>query len=107
MFFLEINKYQDVVPEKLYDNRGNLNIMWSWYYLSGHDVKQGENIIINARQEPVWPPHVATQTRSMIELFQANSHTYPEPVRHYTYKSIVFSLLELLLWYKDFITNYK
>ena len=103
---LKKNKNQDIVPEELY-NHGDLSILWSWFYLSGMNVKKNGSIILRARKESVWPSHVSNLTRSMIEIFQENSHDYPEPVRHYTYKSTVFALLELLLWYKYFITDYK
>ncbi|HBQ61811.1 MAG TPA: hypothetical protein DD671_19950 [Balneolaceae bacterium] len=104
---LERNKRQDVVPELLYNDKGDLSILWSWFYLSGMAVKSGDDIIIQARKNPVWPSHISKLTKSMIDIFQEASHDYPEDVHHYTYKSVVFALLELLLWYKTFITNYN
>lgn len=104
---LEVNKHQDIVPEKLYNPKGDLSILWSWFYLSGKNVEHQKDIVIHKRSESVWPSHIANLTRGMIEIFQENSHDYPEDVHHYTYKSVVFALLELMLWHKDFITNYK
>ncbi|MEX1013539.1 MAG: hypothetical protein WDZ80_00060, partial [Candidatus Paceibacterota bacterium] len=104
---LEVDKHQNIVPEKLYNHKGDLSILWSWFYLSGHDVEHGDSTVISKRSEPVWPSHISNLTRGMIEIFQENSHDYPEDVHHYTYKSVVYALLELLLWYKDFISKYK
>ncbi len=101
------NKKQDLVPEALYNNNDNLSISWSWFYLSGFDVKQGEDIVIPARDEAVWPSHIAKVTKMLVDITQEGSHDYPENVHHYAYKSIVFALLELLLWYKNFIKEYN
>ena len=103
----ESNKNQDIVPEKLFNQKGDLSILWSWFYLSGKNVEHHGSVIILKRPESVWPSHIANLTRGMIEIFQENSHDYPEDVHHYTYKSVVYALLELMLWYKEFITNYK
>lgn len=104
---LERNKHQDVVPEKLYNERGDLSILWSWYYLSGMEVRKDNDVIIEARNEPVWPSHIKNLVKSMVDIFQEGSHDYAEDVHHYAYKSTVYALLELLLWYKEFILKYK
>lgn len=104
---LEKNKYQDIVPEDLYNQKGDLSILWSWFYLSGRDVVFKGTLVIPKRSKPVWPSHISNLTRGMIEIFQENSHDYPEEVHHYTYKSVVYALLELMLWYKNFIKNYS
>ncbi|OAN62425.1 hypothetical protein A8B79_02415 [Balneola sp. EhC07] len=101
------NKNQDIVPAGLYDRADKLSISWSWFYLSGYDVKQGNEVVINARSEAVWPSHIANLSKMMIEITQEGSHDYPEDVHHYAYKSTVFALLELLLWYKEFMQNYS
>ncbi len=109
---LEKNKYQDVVPLSLFNDNEKLSITWSWYYLSGKDVKENagkenERIKIQARNEPVWPLHIANLTKMMVDTTQEGSHDYPEDVHHYAYKSTVFALLELMLWYKQFIQTYE
>ncbi|MCH2449212.1 MAG: hypothetical protein MK198_03615 [Gracilimonas sp.] len=104
---LSKNRDQDIVPEFLYDQNGNLSILWSQLYLSGKEIYRSTESNIPARSESVWPSHISSLTKSMMDIFQEGSHDYPEDVHHYTYKSVVFALLELLLWYKTFITNYN
>lgn len=104
---LKRNNNQDIVHERLYDHNGNLSILWSWLYLSGKEVRKDNTIEIAARSEPVWPEHISYIVKSMIDTFQTTSHDYADDINHYAYKSIVFALLELLLWYKEFIQEYS
>ncbi|NBC04881.1 MAG: hypothetical protein GVY20_14400 [Bacteroidetes bacterium] len=102
------NKKQDIVPIELFDRYDeSLNITGSSFYLSGHPVKKGDTVIIESRGEAVWPEHVAALAKMLVEITHQNSHDYPEDIHHYTYKSVVYALLELLLWYKNFIKNYS
>ena len=102
-----VNKHQDIVPDALFGGSDELNITGSYFYLSGFDVKRGEDIYIRGRGESVWPEHIANLANLIVQITHQNSHDYPEDVHHYTYKSVVYALLELMLWYKEFITNYK
>jgi len=102
-----VNKHQDIVPDALFGDNDELNITGSYYYLSGFDVKRGDEIFIRRRVEVVWPDHIVSLANLIVQITQQNSHDYPEDVHHYTYKSVVYALLELMLWYKNFITNYK
>lgn len=103
----EKNKFQDIVHDDLFDWEEKLNITGSYYYLSGFPVKQGSDVIIKKRNESVWPVHIKSLADMLIQITHTNSHDYPENVHHYTYKSVVNALLELLLWYKEFISSYK
>lgn len=100
------NKNQDIVPDLLFSENGKLNITGSYHYLSGNDVTQGGQTLMKARNEAVWPDHISQLANLMIQISHKNSHDYPEDVHHYAYKSSVFALLEILLWYKNFIKNY-
>lgn len=107
-----VNKDQDIVHDDLFNENGNLNISWSYHYLSGKDIKinfgtRNEKIVINSRGKEAWPRHIESAVDYILRVSNPNSHPYPEDVHHYTYKSVVYALLELMLWYKDFITNYK
>lgn len=104
---LEVNAHQNIVPDALFGPGEDLNITGSYYYLSGHDVKRGNEVIIRKRDEAVWPDHVTNLVNVIVQITHQNSHDYPEDVHHYAYKSIVYAFLELMLWYKEFITNYK
>jgi len=104
---VNINKHQDIVPDALFGVNEELNITGSYFYLSGFDVKRGDAVFIRGRGETVWPDHIATLANLIVHITHQNSHDYPEDVHHYAYKSVVYALLELLLWYKEFITNYK
>ena len=102
-----VNKHQEIVPGALFGSNDDLNITGSYYYLSGYDVKRGDEIFIRRSGEAVWPDHISTLANLIVQITHQNSHDYPEDVHHYTYKSVVYALLELMLWYKEFITNYK
>jgi len=102
-----VNKDQDIVHDDLFGPGDALNITGSYYYLSGHDVRRGDEIYIRRRDEAVWPDHISNLANLLVQITHQNSHDYPEDVHHYTYKSVVYALLELLLWYKEFIQNYK
>lgn len=104
---LEANINQNVVPDALFGPGDELNITGSYYYLSGFDVKRGDEIFIRRRDEQIWPDHISNLANLVVQITHQNSHDYPEDVHHYTYKSVVYALLELILWYKEFITNYK
>jgi len=107
-----LNKQQDIVHIDLFNKNDELKISWSFHYLSGRDVKLNagkvdEKTVIDHRGEAVWPAHVESAVDYILKVSNPNSHDYPEDVHHYTYKSVVYALLELMLWYKEFITNYK
>jgi hypothetical protein len=104
---LEANKHQDIVHDDLFGPGDSLNITGSYFYLSGYDVKRGDTIYINGRGQSVWPGHVSNLANLIVQVTHLNSHDYPEDVHHYAYKSVVYALLELMLWYKEFIKKYK
>jgi len=101
------NKYQDYVHQELF-NGNQVNIKGSWFYFSGKPVKWSGKTKISAREKSVWPEHIKNITSGFVDLIQTESHDYEEDVTHYAYKSAVYALLELLIWYKNFcITNFN
>ncbi len=76
-------------------------------FLDDNNSNQSDEIIIPSRGDSVWPSHIAKVTKMLIDITQEGFHDYPEDVHHYAYKSTVFALLELLLWYKNFIKEYN
>ncbi|PAU95379.1 hypothetical protein CK503_04070 [Aliifodinibius salipaludis] len=102
---------QDLVPLDLFygDNDERVNIKGSWFYFSGMEIRdRNGRTIVSQRSEPVFPEHIKNLTSGFVDLVQTESHDYPEPVTKYAYRSAVNTLLELLLWYKNFcIENFK
>ena len=98
------DRNQDFVPLGIfsgsYDEK--VNIKGSWFYFSGNKVKRKHKPPIPKRSEPVFPEHIKNLTNGFVDLIQTESHDYPEEVTHYAYKSAVFALLELLVWYNNF-----
>lgn len=100
----ETDKDQDFVHRKIFSgpNHEHVNIKGSWFYFSGMEVKRNGKTFIKERSEPVFPEHIKNLTSGFVDLIQTESHDYPEEVTHYAYKSAVFALLELLVWYNNF-----
>ena len=90
-------KNKGLIPNEIY---GNLE--WTWRYLSGMSVNIGTRQNPNNLQVPaMFPPHISKNIKTVEELSSTISHNYSENVTIYAYKSAVFALLEVLLWFKN------
>lgn len=100
---------QSFFPSKLLNaeqnNRPNLG--FSEFYLSGRDVKNAGMIMIQ-RIQPIMPEYISRIYGSVLSCCQIFSHKAPQKIYHFAYKSVVFGLLEILLWYRDYVAfKYK
>jgi len=102
------NKTQDIIHRELFNDQYELLNIWGAHnYLSGKTVNlRGSDESISARNKPVWPGFIEDLSILILSISQRNSHK-TDPINHYGYNSITFALLELLLWYKNFIKDYK
>jgi hypothetical protein len=108
--FNAIRKFLEQIYRKIKEkNTNNIpdelvgNLEWTWRYLSG--------MLVNARirnqqisfqsNSPLFTPNIISATKFIEELTSTNSHNYSGT--SYIYKSVVFALLELLLWFKGFM----
>jgi hypothetical protein len=90
-----------LIPDNVYFGRANsINLDWTWLYLSGRPVKLQNNTTITAPQA-LFPKHIGILIKSFEENTSTISHIYVPSVEIYAYKSTVFSLLEILLWFKE------
>jgi hypothetical protein len=95
------NKDTNLIPDEIYYGRGGIgiNLEWTWRYLSGMRVD------INGIPRPfqsnaLFPEHISKNVKTVEELSSTISHHYSKDVTTYAYKSAVFALLEILLWFK-------
>lgn len=92
------------VPDALLNTtqNGRPNLGFSEYYLTGRDVKNS-GVILIPKVPPVITDHIARIYSSVINCCQIFSHNTTQKHTQYAYKSTVFGLLEILLWYKDYL----
>ncbi len=87
------------IPDELV---GNLESMW--IYLSGRHANSrvSNNVFqISNRNNIIFSPAISSTVKLLEEWTSTNSHSYSGT--SYIYKSVVFALLELLLWFKGFM----
>jgi len=99
---IDKNFVPDVLLNPIQDNRPNLT--YSEFYLTGRDVKNGTTVLI-ARVAPIMTGHIARLYSSIVNCCQIFSHNSTQKHTQYAYKSTVFGLLEILFWYKDYLTT--
>ncbi len=94
-------KDTNLIPDEVYYGRGGIgiNLEWTWRYLSGMLVNV-DRTLPPFQSAPIFPEHISKNVKTVEELSSTISHHYPEDVTTYAYKSAVFALLEILLWFK-------
>jgi hypothetical protein len=75
-----------------------LNLEAIWVYLSGRPTKLRNPERTLPAVSPLLLPHESAFVKAIEETTSANSHSYLGT--SYAYKSVVFALLEQLLWFK-------
>lgn len=86
------------IPDELV---GNLESMWR--YLSGMRTNSRVSNISFQIPNRIFNPTISSTIKLLEEWTSNNSHTYSGS--SYIYKSVVFALLEILLWFKDFMVR--
>lgn len=91
----------DALLNPAQNNRPNLR--YSELYLTGREVRIGATTI--PRVNPIMVDHIGWIYSSIVNCCQIFSHNATQKHSQYAYQSTVFGLLEVLLWYKDYLTN--
>lgn len=91
----------DVLLNPTQNNRPNLK--YSELYLTGREVRIGATTV--PRVSTIMIDHIGWIYSSIVNCCQIFSHNTTQKHTQYAYKSTVFGLLEVLLWYKDYLTN--
>jgi hypothetical protein len=106
--FNALRKVLEAVYERLKDKnlvhkKVSGNLEWTWLYLSGKSVNVGTKVKEDflPKIQAVFPPHISQNVKTVKELASSDSHYNSDSVTNYTYKSAVFALLAILLWFKS------
>lgn len=98
--FISLNQtHNQLIPNRCIipiQNRPNLT--WVWHYLRGEVRYPDRTSEINTN--PLSNYYLALIS-FLQEITDINSHNYPANPSDYAYKSTVFALLEMLLWFKS------
>jgi hypothetical protein len=89
---------------------GRPNLKCCEIYFSGRPVDLTKCGGIGSIQAPmeIMPPHISRIFTMLVDNSSILSHNYTFSVTNYSYKSIVFGLCEVVLWFKDYCkTNYN
>ncbi len=98
-------KDTNLIPDTVFYNRNgrDVNLDWIQRYITGQRVtippppnRNG----IDYQQDAIISFHAGWGIKYLEELGSKISHDYADEVTIYTYKSAVFALLEILLWFK-------
>ena len=99
-------KDTNLIPDEVYYGRGGIgiNLEWTWRYLSGMPVNI-DRTSPAFQTASLFPEHISKNVKTVEELSSTISHHYPKNVTSYAYKSAVFALLEILVWFKEVIES--
>lgn len=93
----------NLIPDQVYNSLGGgVNLDWCWKYLSGIAIYNRNRTLVAPMVAPLFPQHIISCAKQVKELSSTISHLYRNNVSIYCYKSAVFALLEILLWYQEF-----
>lgn len=97
------------VPDKLLNpaQNGRPNLGLSEIYFSGRDILDFSTkaIVIAKTSSPIMKDHVSKIYGAILNSCHIFSHNTTHKHYPYAYKSTVFGLLEILLWYRDYLTT--
>lgn len=103
-------KDTNLIPDIVFYNRNgkDINLDWIQRYITGQRVtippppnRNGKDY----QQDAIISFHTGWGIKYLEELGSKISHDYTDEVTIYTYKSAVFALLEILLWFKNLMEN--
>lgn len=83
---------------------GRPNLTACSIYLSGRETRITGSTPIKASSR-IMDDHVSRIFSSITDVSQILSHNYSRQYSHYAYKSTTLGLLEVLLWYRDYLTS--
>ncbi|TAE75090.1 MAG: hypothetical protein EAZ85_03345 [Bacteroidetes bacterium] len=105
--YLKIKADNNTIPDNVFygRDRTSVNLDWCWLYLSGKQViidRRANTIEVAPANLPfLFPEHISNLIKCFQEVTAINSHSYPKNVDNYAYKSMLFALLEVLIWFKS------
>ena len=85
------------IPDALFHSDGRPNLEWVYYYLQGHTRYPNPGL---TNLNPVREKHLLSCIDYLKNITSIITHAYSSNVTIYAYKSAVFTLLEVLLWFK-------
>lgn len=85
------------IPDALFHSDGRPNLEWVYYYLQGHTRYPNPGL---TNPNPVREKHLLSCIDYLKNITSIITHAYSNSVTVYAYKSAVFTLLEVLLWFK-------
>jgi hypothetical protein len=98
-----------LIPEEYVSSSGSRtqvnNIIGALIYLEG-ETANGKNF--NYQRNAVLPSFLSSQGKSIYNVTsEIGNHTSKDTGSIYTLSAMFYSLVDILMWYKEFITNYK
>lgn len=107
--FIKANKINiKFIPNDLLKSDGRPNLEWCVRYLAGlkTDVRNHQNIIVKSypiNTFPIAPQHISKAIEYVKSTSSIYSHAYAEPWTKYLFHSVAFGLLEILIWFKQYV----
>lgn len=87
------------LPDQVFTNN-RLNLESCYRYISGLSVHDLD------ASDPLAPDHIQYSLRVIKDISSAvGAHDYKEPIHNFTLKATVFAMLDVLLWFKEFVNE--
>lgn len=98
-----------MIPEEYVSSSGSRtqvnNIIGALIYLEGGAAKGNESIY---QRNTILPAYLSSQGKSIYNVTsEIGSHISKDSGSIHTLSAMFYSLIDILMWYKEFITNYK
>ena len=109
LYELGIYEADPLIPEEYVSSSGSRiqvnNIIGALIYLEG-EIAKGR--IKDYQRNAVLPAYLSSQGKSIYNVTsEIGNHTSKDSGSIYTLSAMFYSLIDILMWYKEFITNYK
>ncbi len=97
---------KNLLPDEVFNVNGNpVNLEWTYRFMSGLNIKipSGPEYV----RDPIFPTHISWIVKMIKETTSATgSHDYHFTVTNYTLKCLTLGLLDLLLWFKNYVIEH-
>ncbi len=88
---------EGIIPNNLVHSDGRPNLEWIYYYLKGYTRYPNPGL---TNPNPTQEKHLLSCLDYLKNITSIITHAYSHDVSKYAYKSAIFALLEILLWFK-------
>lgn len=92
------------LPDDIIKPDGRPNMEWSHRYMTGLKTDTNANNY-PANYFVSFPPHISRIVHNIKEVTSIISHTYNENVTRYALMNVTFGIMEVLIWFKNYIDN--